>query len=91
MSTKIVGILNITPDSFSDGNLNYTIDQAISHVCKMIEDKVDIIDIGAESTKPNADKLSAEQEWQRLEPVLATIINMAKSSDIKISLDSYHV
>ena len=58
----VMGILNVTPDSFADGGLHFDTDLAITHGREMIEDGVDIIDIGGESTRPGADRVSAEEE-----------------------------
>ena len=89
---KIVGILNITPDSFSDGGKFDSLEGAISHLKKLIADGADVIDVGAESTRPQAVPISAQQEWQRLEKILPAIIFASKktSKSIKVSLDSYH-
>lgn len=84
---KLVGILNVTPDSFSDGGKFLDPNVAINHVEKLFADGAELIDIGAESTRPNADVLSDDQEWQRLEPILKVIISKYPG---KISLDSYH-
>jgi len=90
--TKIVGILNITPDSFSDGGKFDSKNSALTHVKKLIEDGADIIDIGAESTRPGSVKVSTGEEWSRLKDVLPDIIKVVKSSDrkVKTSIDSYH-
>lgn len=86
--TKIVGILNITPDSFSDGGKFLDVKAAISHIEKMIGEGANVIDIGAQSTRPGAEILSSEQEWQKLEPILQ---ELAKNKyRTKISIDSYH-
>ena len=69
--TKIVGILNITPDSFSDGGQNFAPEKAIAAMHKLIEEGAEIIDIGAESTRPNATPITPEEEWARLAPILA--------------------
>jgi dihydropteroate synthase len=92
MKTKIVGILNITPDSFSDGNKFNSLTAAIDHAKKMIDEGADIIDIGAESTRPTAIKISHHEEWQRLEKILPELIKFIKnySPKIKTSIDSYH-
>jgi len=91
-NTKIVGILNVTPDSFSDGGKFSSLDAALNHLRKMINDGADMIDIGAESTRPQASKISAKEEWQRLEKILPAIISEVKKSPRKIqtSIDSYH-
>jgi len=91
MRTKIVGILNITPDSFSDGGKFSSLENAVLQLKKMIDEGVDIIDIGAESTRPNATPISAQEEWSRLEKILPTLIfEIKKHPQIKSSIDSYH-
>ncbi len=80
----IMGILNVTPDSFSDGGTHSTADSAIEHAQKMIENGADIIDIGGESTRPGADPVSAEDEANRVLPVIAAL---AKSKTM-ISIDT---
>jgi len=90
--TEIVGILNITPDSFSDGGKFNSLENALSHAKKLIEDGVDVIDIGAESTRPNAIPLTPQEEWQRLEKILPALISFLKNQKRKVltSIDSYH-
>ncbi|MBT4921655.1 MAG: dihydropteroate synthase [Rickettsiales bacterium] len=88
--TKIIGILNITPDSFSDGGEYLVKSSAIAHLNKMIEQKVDIVDIGAESTRPGAKMISSLEEWRRLENILPDIIKAAHEHKVEVSLDSYH-
>ncbi len=84
--TFIMGILNITPDSFSDGG-NYTnVDRAIEHAKKMVFQGADIIDIGGESTRPGADEVSAEEELNRVLPVVE---RLTKEIDAPISVDTY--
>lgn len=96
MVTKIVGILNVTPDSFSDGGKFLTLEKILQHLQKMLDDGASIIDIGGESTRPNAQILSYQQEWQRLEKLLPAIINFIdnynkiNNKEILISIDSYH-
>ncbi|MEZ5691462.1 MAG: dihydropteroate synthase [Rickettsiales bacterium] len=84
--TKLVGIINVTPDSFSDGGSSYQAEDAVSNIKKLVADGADIIDIGAESTRPNAIPIPADEEWARLEPVLSLISGV----DIKVSVDTYH-
>ncbi len=84
--TLVMGILNVTPDSFSDGGKFNRIDTAINHVDEMIAAGADIIDIGAESTRPNAEKISAEEEISRLEPIFKII---ADKCPVPISIDTY--
>ncbi len=93
---EIVGILNITPDSFSDGGKYLSLKSAISQTQKLLQDGADIIDIGAESTRPGAQILSDQDEWQRLEKILPQIIaevknfNQKEGKNIQTSIDSYH-
>lgn len=81
---QIMGILNVTPDSFSDGGLFNSLPQAIEKTTELFRDGAHIIDIGAESTRPGSDPVSPEIEWQRLEPVLEAL---HKHLD-RISLDT---
>ena len=62
--TYIMGILNVTPDSFSDGGRHNSLDLALQHAEKMIAEGADILDIGPQSTRPNAEKISAKEEIQ---------------------------
>jgi dihydropteroate synthase len=93
---KLVGILNITPDSFSDGGKYFDTSKALYHTKELLKDGADIIDIGAESTRPNAKILSDKEEWSRLKNTLPQIIceiknfNQQNSRNVKISIDSYH-
>lgn len=80
----VMGILNVTPDSFADGGLHFDTELAISHGREMIEDGVDIIDIGGESTRPGADRVSADEEQARVIPVIR---ELAKES-VVISIDT---
>ena len=84
--TLVMGILNVTPDSFSDGGLFYNTDEAISHALQLIKNGIDIIDIGGESTRPGAKKISEEEEIQRIIPVVKQIREL--SSEIIISIDT---
>lgn len=84
--TLIMGILNITPDSFSDGGDNTDIDRAIIHAEKMIRDGADIIDIGGESTRPGSRLVSEEEELERVIPVIE---KLSKKISIPISIDTY--
>jgi dihydropteroate synthase len=84
--TQIMGILNTTPDSFSDGGKYVDIDKAIFHANEMIKNGADIIDIGGESTRPGFDPVSVEQEIERTIPVIR---KLAKEIDVPISIDTY--
>lgn len=81
-----MGILNITPDSFSDGGRYPHAADAVAAARQMEADGADIIDVGAESTRPGAPALPAEEEWRRLEPVLARIV---AAVDVPVSIDTY--
>jgi dihydropteroate synthase len=83
---KIMGILNLTMDSFSDGGHWIEPANAVQHALSMLKDGADIIDLGAESTRPGAAEISEHEEWQRIEPVL----NMLKEQnpDCRISIDT---
>lgn len=83
---SLVGIINITPDSFSDGGINFDLKAALANIQRLIDDGADVIDIGAESTRPNATPISHEEEWTRLEPVLSQLTNIP----IPISIDTRH-
>ncbi len=84
----IMGILNVTPNSFSDGGIYYNQDNAFNHAVKLINNGADIIDIGGESTKPEAIEISAYEEISRILPVIELI--RKNSIDIPISVDTRH-
>jgi len=87
MKTKIVGILNYTPDSFSDGNCFFDLKSAQKKIEEMLEDGADIVDIGATSTSYNQILLTAEEEWTRLKDLLNIV---AKQHGKQISLDTFY-
>lgn len=84
--TYIMGILNVTPDSFSDGGEFTNIDAALFHVKKMIEEGADIIDIGGESTRPGFTQVSNETEESRILPIISKI---KTEFNIPVSVDTY--
>jgi len=84
-SPQIMGVLNVTPDSFSDGGQFSLIDHAVAQARLMMEAGADIIDIGGESTRPGAVKVSVEQELERVIPVIKAI---QQNSDVVISIDT---
>jgi dihydropteroate synthase len=84
--TLLMAVLNITPDSFSDGGLYFDKDKAISRGLRMVEEGADIIDIGGESTRPGSKPLDLEEELRRVIPVIETI---SKEIDVPISIDTY--
>lgn len=88
---KIVGILNIAPDSFSDGGEYCSLDKALGQVSKMINEGADIVDIGAESTRPGAIALDSVEEWRRLEAILPEVVEFVHKRKREVSLDSYHL
>lgn len=84
--TQVMGILNVTPDSFSDGGNYVDIDQAISHAKEMVKHGADIIDIGGESTRPGYEVISVEEEVARVVPVIK---RLSKEIEVPISIDTY--
>lgn len=84
--TYIMGILNVTPDSFSDGGKFNNIQKSMEHVLEMINHGADIIDVGGESTKPNSTPVSEEEEIKRVIPIIKTL---SRNFDIPISIDTY--
>lgn len=84
--TYIMGILNVTPDSFSDGGKFNRIDAALRHAEEMIRDGADIVDIGGESTRPGHTKISEEEEIARVVPVIETV---KSRFDVPVSIDTY--
>jgi len=83
--TLVMGVLNVTPDSFSDGGNFFSQEKAVQHALQMERDGADLIDIGAESTRPGSLGIAAEEEWSRLAPVLAALRTRLK---IPISVDT---
>lgn len=84
--TLIMGILNITPDSFYDGGLHFRTKDAVDHALKMVNDGADIIDVGGESTRPFSDPVPLEEELKRVIPVIKAV---SQETDIPISIDTY--
>ncbi|MCI8668758.1 MAG: dihydropteroate synthase [Lachnospiraceae bacterium] len=84
--TYVMGILNVTPDSFSDGGKFNSMDRALSHVEQMIQEGADIIDVGGESTRPGYTLISDDEEISRVVPVIERI---KKNFDTVISIDTY--
>ena len=84
--TYVMGILNVTPDSFSDGGKYNRIDDALFHTEQMIKEGADIIDVGGESTRPGYTRISDEEEIERTVPVVEQI---KKNFDIPVSIDTY--
>lgn len=82
--TRIMGVVNITPDSFSDGGQHLQPDDAISHALRLRADGADIIDIGGESTRPGAERVSVAEEQRRVLPVIAELA----SGGVTVSVDT---
>lgn len=78
----VMGILNVTPDSFADGGQNFQLEHAIARGMEMIDEGVDIIDVGGESTRPGADRVTPEEEVARVIPVIEALVG--KGADISI-------
>ena len=94
MNCKVMGIVNVTPDSFSDGGQFFKPEEAIRRAKNLIAEGADIIDLGGESTRPGATPISWEEEWSRLEPVLAGLQAIEQSNNPNnrtiLSVDTYH-
>jgi dihydropteroate synthase len=84
--THIVGVLNVTPDSFSDGGRFFAESAAIEHAMRLADEGADIIDIGGESTRPGSDPVSVDEELRRVIPVIEALIGQTK---LPISIDTY--
>ena len=85
--TLIMGILNVTPDSFSDGGRWNTAEKAQSHTREMTDAGADIMDVGAESTRPGGQPLTAEEEIERMKIFLPVVLG---ESRVPVSVDTYH-
>ncbi|UZD47088.1 dihydropteroate synthase [Peribacillus frigoritolerans] len=84
--TLIMGILNVTPDSFSDGGKYNRIDAALKHAERMVNDGADILDVGGESTRPNYERISEKEEIERVAPIIEAI---SRNIEVPISVDTY--
>jgi dihydropteroate synthase len=84
--THLMGILNVTPDSFSDGGKFFDLDRAVARGCEMADEGADILDIGGESTRPGAESVSEEEEIRRVVPVIERLRN---DVEIPLSIDTY--
>ena len=85
--TYIMGILNVTPDSFSDGGQYASVASAVARACEMQEQGADIIDIGGQSTRPGHTPVSPDEEWRRLAPVLQALCGKIT---VPVSVDTYY-
>jgi dihydropteroate synthase len=82
---RVVGVLNLTPDSFSDGGSHGSVDEAVAHGLRMVEEGADMLDVGGESTRPGADEVSVEEELRRVLPVIEQLV---ARTDLPISIDT---
>ncbi len=86
--TLLAGILNVTPDSFSDGNRYLAVDAAVQHGLRMLDHGADLIDLGGESTRPGSTPVGADEEQTRVLPVIRAILKLRP--DTILSADTYH-
>lgn len=82
---RVAGILNLTPDSFSDGGIHASVDDAVAHGLRMVEEGADMLDVGGESTRPGAAEVSVEEELRRVLPVIE---QLAVRTAVPISIDT---
>lgn len=82
---RVMGIVNVTPDSFSDGGEHATVDAAVAHALRLVDEGADILDIGGESTRPGAEDVSLEEELRRVIPVIE---RLAHATTLPISIDT---
>ena len=88
---KVMGIVNVTPDSFSDGGQFFRPEEAVRRARNLIADGADIIDLGGESTRPGATPIGWEEEWSRIEPVFTGLSSLvSRLTSFRISVDTYH-
>jgi dihydropteroate synthase len=83
--TLVMGVLNVTPDSFSDGGLFFSFDQAIAHAERMIDEGADILDVGGESTRPGSEFVSIDEELRRVIPIIE---RLTANASVPISIDT---
>jgi dihydropteroate synthase len=84
--TLVMGIVNVTPDSFSDGGSYSNVDDAVKHAAQMVADGADLLDVGGESTRPGSEAVPADEEMLRVAPVIRRIID--EHPDIPVSVDT---
>lgn len=88
MKTEVMGIVNVTPDSFSDGGRYFSAEEAVKRALNMAAEGAGIIDIGGESTRPGSVPVEWAEEWRRIEPVLLAL--RERKRNFRISVDTYH-
>ena len=86
--TYLMGVLNVTPDSFSDGGQFNSLESALNQAQKMVTSGADILDIGGQSTRPNADEVTLDEELDRVIPVIQTLRQHPEFSQVPISVDT---
>ena len=82
---RVMGIVNVTPDSFSDGGQHATTDAAVAHALRLVAEGADVLDVGGESTRPGADAVSVDDELERVVPVIE---RLARETSVPISIDT---
>ncbi|WP_133477424.1 dihydropteroate synthase [Cognatilysobacter segetis] len=82
---RVMGIVNVTPDSFSDGGVHFDVDDAVAHGLKLVAEGADLLDVGGESTRPGADEVSVDDELARVVPVIE---RLARETAVPISIDT---
>src|SRR2546430_13444811 len=83
--TRVMGVLNVTPDSFSDGGRYFDPDAALRHGVDLVDAGADLVDVGGESTRPGSDPVPAEEEWRRVGPVIR---GLAEKVQVPLSIDT---
>src|ERR671931_2174555 len=81
---SVMGVVNVTPDSFSDGGVNFRPDDAVASARRMLDEGAAIVDVGGESTRPGAEPVSAEEELRRVEPVIERL----RDAGAQLSIDT---
>ena len=84
--TLVMGIVNVTPDSFSDGGSYASVDDAVKHATQMVADGADLLDVGGESTRPGSEVVSSEEEMHRVVPVIRRLVD--EHPDVPVSVDT---
>jgi len=90
MKCKVMGIVNVTPDSFSDGGKFFTTEEAVRRALNLLAEGAEIIDLGGESTRPGAIPVGWEEEWSRIEPVVRELCRDGGVASAVVSVDTYH-
>lgn len=84
--TLIMGVLNVTPDSFSDGGKFWDVNNAVAHAKQMVQEGADMIDIGGESSRPGSEPVSEKEEWERVQPIIEKLLQEIR---VPLSIDTY--